>query len=161
MEALINDTRRQMKACGGACRKAGSGMLISFFCRHRRGNMREILLTGAGRLGKALLVCTALAFFALQAADQLSLMAGLLVGYAMGIVWYGIMFGRLWRSADMTAAQAKAQVVVGAVLRWLLLGTVLWASLQVSFHQFLAVVTGFGIVYVLGLILLALTNQSA
>ena len=69
------------------------------------------------------------------------------------------MFGRLWRSADMTVSQAKQQVVVGAILRLLLMGAVFWAAIQVSFGQFLATVAGFGIVYVLGMVLLMLANR--
>ncbi|MDD3114368.1 MAG: hypothetical protein PHQ44_01365 [Anaerovibrio sp.] len=122
--------------------------------------MREILLTGTRRLFRALAVCTLLCLTTLWSVDSLDLLAGIAAGYLTGLIWYGVMFGRLWRSADMTVSQAKRQVVVGAVLRLLLLGAVLWAAIQVSFHQFLAVVTGFGIVYVLGLVVLMLSNRA-
>ena len=48
---------------------------------------------------------------------------------------------------------------MGAVLRLLLMGAVFWAAIQVSFGQFLATVAGFGIVYVLGMVLLMLANR--
>lgn len=121
--------------------------------------MKEILLTGAGRMMKLLAVCTALCMSALWAAGRLELLGGLVAGYATGLAWYGVMFGRLWRSADMTAAQAKQQILIGAALRLLLMVTVFWAAVQVSFGQFLAVAAGFGIVYVLGMALLMLANR--
>lgn len=121
--------------------------------------MKEILLTGAGRMMKSLAVCTALCVSTLWAAGRLELLAGLVAGYATGLVWYGLMFGRLWRSADMTVSQAKQQIIVGAALRLLLMTAVFWAAVQVSFGQFLAVVAGFGIVYVLGMALLMLANK--
>lgn len=121
--------------------------------------MREILLTGTKQLLKLLAVCTLVCISVLLSMERLELLGGIFVGYAMGLVWYGVMFGRLWRSAEMSVTQAKRQVVVGAVLRLLLLGVVFWAAIQVSFPQFLAVVAGFGVVYVLALVLLMLTNR--
>lgn len=120
--------------------------------------MKEFLLTGTRKLARVLAVCTILFIVNLWAVDRLELLGGLLAGYAVGLVWYGVMFGRLWRSADMSVAQAKRQILIGAVLRWLLMGTVLWAAIQVSFHQFLATVLGFGLVYVAGLVILMLSN---
>ena len=75
------------------------------------------------------------------------------------MVWYGVMFGRLWRSGDMTIAQAKQHVVIGAILRLMLMAVVFWAAIQVSFGQFLATVTGFGMVYVLGMVMLILSAR--
>ncbi|MBR0358911.1 MAG: hypothetical protein IIX37_06260 [Selenomonadaceae bacterium] len=121
--------------------------------------MREILLTGTRQLLKALAVCTLLCASTLWGMGRPELIGGLMAGYATGLVWYGVMFGRLWRSADMTVSQAKQQVVVGAILRLLLMGAVFWAAIQVSFGQFLATVAGFGIVYVLGMVLLMLANR--
>ncbi len=121
--------------------------------------MREILLTGTRRLAKILAVCTLLGLVNFWAAGKLELMGGLVAGFVLGLAWYGVMFGRLWRSADMSISAAKRQVVVGAVLRLLLMGAVFWAAIQVSFHQFLATVAGFGIVYVSGLVLLMLSNR--
>ncbi len=121
--------------------------------------MREILLTCTRQLAKILAVCTLLGLVNFWAVGRLELMGGLAAGFVLGLAWYGVMFGRLWRSADMSISAAKRQVVVGAVLRLLLMGAVFWAAIQVSFHQFLATVAGFGIVYVSGLVLLMLSNR--
>lgn len=121
--------------------------------------MREILLTGTRQLAKILAVCTLLGLLNLWAAGRLELMGGLAAGFVLGLAWYGVMFGRLWRSADMGISAAKRQVVVGAFLRLLLMGVVFWAAIQISFHQFLATVIGFGIVYVSGLVMLMLSNR--
>ena len=59
----------------------------------------------------------------------------------------------------MTVSQAKQQMVGGAVLRFLLMGAVFWAALQVSLGQFAAVVAGFGLIYVLGLVMLMRTSM--
>ena len=116
--------------------------------------MKEIFLTKAKPLAKCLIAATLLIMANLWAVGRLPLAAGLLAGYGLGMVWYGVMFGRLWRSGDMTVTQAKQHVVIGAVLRLLLMAAVFWAAIQVSFEQFLSTVAGFGIVYVLGMIML-------
>ena len=121
--------------------------------------MREIFLTKARPLAKYLIAGTVLMVVNLWAVGKLELLAGLLAGYGLGMVWYGVMFGRLWRSGDMTIAQAKQHVVIGAILRLMLMTVVFWAAIQVSFGQFLATVTGFGIVYVLGMVMLILSAR--
>lgn len=121
--------------------------------------MKEIFLTGGVRLLTALGIGTVACGVPMAAADKLELLGGLFAGYILGAAWYGVMFGRLWRSAEMTAAQAKQQMVVGMFLRLMLMGAVFWAAIQVSFQQFLAAVGGFGLVYVLGLVMLGLANR--
>lgn len=121
--------------------------------------MREIFLTGGVRLLTALGASTVACAAVLAAADRLELLGGLVAGYILGLAWYGVMFGRLWRSAEMTAAQAKQQMVIGMFLRLMLMGAVFWAAIQVSFQQFLAAVAGFSLVYVLGLVMLGLANR--
>lgn len=116
--------------------------------------MKEIFLAKAKPLAKCLVIVTLLIMANLWAVGKLPLMAGLLAGYGLGMVWYGVMFGRLWRSGDMTVTQAKQHVVIGAALRLLLMAVVFWAAIQVSFEQFLSTVAGFGIVYVLGMAML-------
>ena len=116
--------------------------------------MKEIFLAKAKPLAKCLIIVTLLMMANLWAVGKLPLLAGLLAGYGLGMVWYGVMFGRLWRSGDMTVTQAKQHVVIGAVLRLLLMAVVFWAAIQVSFEQFLSTVAGFGIVYVLGMVML-------
>lgn len=116
--------------------------------------MKKIFLAKAKPLAKYLIIGTLLIMVNLWAVGRLSLLAGLLAGYGLGMVWYGVMFGRLWRSGDMTITQAKQHVVIGAVLRLLLMAVVFWAAIQVSFEQFLSTVAGFGIVYVLGMVML-------
>lgn len=116
--------------------------------------MKEIFLAKAKPLAKCLIIVTLLIMANLWAVGNLPLMAGLLAGYGLGMVWYGVMFGRLWRSGDMTITQAKQHVVIGAALRLLLMAVVFWAAIQVSFEQFLSTVAGFGIVYVLGMAML-------
>ena len=117
--------------------------------------MREIFLTKARPLAKYLIAGTVLIVVNLWAAGKLELLAGLLAGYGLGMVWYGVMFG----SGDMTIAQAKQHVVIGAILRLMLMAVVFWAAIQVSFGQFLATVTGSGIVYVLGMVMLILSAR--
>ena len=121
--------------------------------------MREIFLTKARPLAKYLIAGTVLIVVNLWAAGKLELLAGLLAGYGLGMVWYGVMFGRLWRSGDMTIAQAKQHVVIGAILRLMLMAVVFRAAIQVSFGPFLATVTGFGIVYMLGMVMLILSAR--
>lgn len=116
--------------------------------------MKEIFLAKAKPLAKCLVIVTLLIMANLWAVGKLPLLAGLLAGYGLGMVWYGVMFGRLWRSGDMTVTQAKQHVVIGAALRLLLMAVVFWAAIQVSFEQFLSTVAGFGIVYVLGMAML-------
>ena len=122
--------------------------------------MREIILTDIRRMLKVLAVVTAMIIVSLLAYEQLVLIIGVLVGYIMGAAWYGIMLGRLWRSADMTVSQAKRTMAVGLILRLGLLAFVFGAAIQISVGQFVAVVTGFAIIYVLGMVLLIKTNYS-
>ena len=122
--------------------------------------MREIILTDIRMMLKVLAVVTAMIIGSLLAYEQLVLIVGVLVGYIMGTAWYGIMLGRLWRSADMTVIQAKSTMAVGLILRLGLLAFVLGAAIQISVEQFVAVVTGFAIIYVLGMVLLIKTNYN-
>ena len=116
--------------------------------------MRTVLLRSTKKMLLLALVIGLFWLLALAWTEKMYLAGGILAGYVTGFFWYGVMFGRLWRSADLSVTQAKRQVVMGAILRLLLLGVVLWAALQVSFAHFLVVVTGFGLIYVLGLIML-------
>ena len=122
--------------------------------------MREVILTDIRRMLKVLAVVTAMIIGSLLAYEQPALIIGVLVGYIMGTAWYGIMLGRLWRSADMTVSQAKSTMTVGLILRLGLLAFVFGAAIQISVEQFVAVVTGFAIIYVLGMVLLIKTNYS-
>jgi hypothetical protein len=105
-------------------------------------------------------VLTAIMAVYLLVYGQIILLCGVAAGYIMGIAWYGIMLGRLWRSADMTAAQAKSTMAMGLILRLLLLGAVFAVAIHMGMDQFVAVVTGFAIVYLLGMVLLIQTNYS-
>ena len=51
--------------------------------------MREIFLTKARPLAKYLIAGTVLIVVNLWAAGKLELLAGLLAGYGLGMVWYG------------------------------------------------------------------------
>ena len=97
--------------------------------------MREILLTHTRKMLLAVAGCTLMAVVSLASAGRLELLMGLAAGYVTGFVWYGVMFGRLWRSADMTVSQAKQQIVVGAVLRFLLTGAVFWAASEYFYRK--------------------------
>ncbi len=109
---------------------------------------------------KMLGVLTAMMVVSLLVYQQMVLLCGLAAGYFMGFAWYGIMLGRLWRSADMTVAQAKSTMAIGLILRLVLLLVVFGMAIQISVEQFVAVVTGFAIVYVLGMVLLIQSNYS-
>ena len=122
--------------------------------------MREIILAGTVSLLKVLTVITVMMFISLLACEEVHLLCGVLVGYLMGAAWYGIVLGRLWHSADMTVSQAKSTMAVGLILRLILLATVFGAAIQSSVEQFVAVVTGFAIIYVLGMVLLIQTSYS-
>lgn len=122
--------------------------------------MREIISTNVLRMLRILGVLTAIMAVYLLVYGQIILLCGVAAGYIMGIAWYGIMLGRLWRSADMTAAQAKSTMAMGLILRLLLLGTVFAVAIHMGMDQFVAVVTGFAIVYLLGMVLLIQTNYS-
>lgn len=116
--------------------------------------MKELLLTQARRLFKALAACTAIILLSLFQAGQLHLIGGVIAGYLVGIAWYGIVLARLMRSAEMTVEQAKRQMVVGMILRFLLLVAVLVAAIHISMDMFITVFGCFALVYVLGLLLL-------
>ena len=122
--------------------------------------MREVISTNVLRMLRILGVLTAIMAVYLLVYGQIILLCGVAAGYIMGIAWYGIMLGRLWRSADMTAAQAKSTMAMGLILRLLLLGAVFAVAIHVGMDQFVAVVTGFAIVYLLGMVLLIQTNYS-
>lgn len=122
--------------------------------------MREVISTNVLRMLRILGVLTAIMAVYLLVYGQIILLCGVAAGYIMGIAWYGIMLGRLWRSADMTAAQAKSTMAMGLILRLLLLGTVFAVAIHMGMDQFVAVVTGFAIVYLLGMVLLIQTNYS-
>ena len=122
--------------------------------------MREVISTNVLRMLRILGVLTAMMAVYLLVYGQIILLCGVAAGYIMGIAWYGIMLGRLWRSADMTAAQAKSTMAMGLILRLLLLGTVFAVAIHIGMDQFVAVVTGFAIVYLLGMVLLIQTNYS-
>ncbi|MCR5176167.1 MAG: hypothetical protein K6C05_04895 [Anaerovibrio sp.] len=122
--------------------------------------MREVVLAGIRKMLGILAIITAMLVVSLLAYDQGVLIFGLAAGYLMGTAWYGVMLGRLWRSADMTVARAKSTMASGLIIRLLLLAAVFGAAIHVSMAQFVAVVTGFAVVYVLGLLLLIHTNYS-
>ena len=122
--------------------------------------MRDIILANMGKMVKMLAVITIMVIISLLAYEQLGLICGLFAGYLLGFAWYGIMLGRLWRSADMTVAQAKSTMAAGLILRLILLVVGFGAAIQISVEQFVAVVTGFAIIYVLGMVLLIQTNYS-
>ena len=122
--------------------------------------MREVILANIIKMLKILGVLTAMMVVSLLVYQQMVLLCGLAAGYFMGFAWYGIMLGRLWRSADMTVAQAKSTMAAGLILRLILLVVVFGAAIQISVEQFVAVVTGFAIIYVLGMVLLIQTNYS-
>ncbi|WP_051533368.1 hypothetical protein [Anaerovibrio sp. RM50] len=122
--------------------------------------MREVILANIIKMLKILGVLTAMMVVSLLVYQQMVLLCGLAAGYFMGFAWYGIMLGRLWRSADMTVAQAKSTMAIGLILRLVLLLVVFGMAIQISVEQFVAVVTGFAIVYVLGMVLLIQNNYS-
>lgn len=122
--------------------------------------MRDILLTDIVKMLKVLAIITVMLFISLLAYDRLPLLVGVVAGYLMGVAWYGVMLGRLWRSAEMTVAQAKSTMAAGLILRLILLATVFGIAIQISVEQFVAVVTGFAIIYVLGMVVLIQTNYS-
>lgn len=122
--------------------------------------MREVILTNIIKMLKILGVLTAMVAVSLSVYQQMVLLCGLAAGYLMGFVWYGVMLGRLWRSSDMTVAQAKSTMAMGLILRLVLLLAVFGTAIQISVEQFAAVVTGFAIVYVLGMVLLIQNNYS-
>lgn len=122
--------------------------------------MGEILRLNARKLLKPLVVITLMMLVSLWAADKLQLLGGMAAGYFAGFAWYGVILGRLWRSSELSAAQAKSVMATGLVLRLMLLGAILWASIQVSVEQFAATAMGFGLVYVLGLLALIHTSYS-
>jgi len=122
--------------------------------------MREVILTNIIRMLKILGVLTAMAAVSLLVYQQMVLLCGLAAGYLMGFAWYGVMLGRLWRSADMTVAQAKSTMAMGLILRLVLLLVVFGTAIQISVEQFAAVFAGFAIVYLLGMVLLVQTNYN-
>ncbi|MBQ1856120.1 MAG: hypothetical protein II137_05945 [Anaerovibrio sp.] len=122
--------------------------------------MRDILLADIVKMLKVLAIITVMLFISLLAYDRLPLLVGVVAGYLMGVAWYGVMLGRLWRSAEMTVAQAKSTMAAGLILRLILLATVFGIAIQISVEQFVAVVTGFAIIYVLGMVVLIQTNYS-
>ena len=122
--------------------------------------MREVILTNIIKMLKILGVLTAMVAVSLSVYQQMVLLCGLAAGYLMGFVWYGVMLGRLWRSSDMTVPQAKSTMAMGLILRLVLLLAVFGTAIQISVEQFAAVVAGFAIVYVLGMVLLIQNNYS-
>lgn len=122
--------------------------------------MREVILTNIIKMLKILGVLTAMVAVSLSVYQQIVLLCGLAAGYLMGFVWYGVMLGRLWRSSDMTVPQAKSTMAMGLILRLVLLLAVFGTAIQISVEQFAAVVAGFAIVYVLGMVLLIQNNYS-
>lgn len=122
--------------------------------------MREVILTNIIKMLKILGVLTAMVAVSLSVYQQMVLLCGLAAVYLMGFVWYGVMLGRLWRSSDMTVAQAKSTMAMGLILRLVLLLAVFGTAIQISVEQFAAVVAGFAIVYVLGMVLLIQNNYS-
>lgn len=120
--------------------------------------MREIILADIKKMLKVLAVVTVMIVIYLLAYGHSGLIIGVIVGYMTGAVWYGVMLGRLWRSADMTVSQAKSTMATGLILRLVMLAAVFGVAVQISVEQFAAVVAGFAIIYVLGLLLLIRTN---
>lgn len=116
--------------------------------------MKEILLTQTRKLFKALAACTAIILLSLFQAGKLYLIGGVIAGYLMGIAWYGLILAKLTRSSGMTVEQAKRQMVSGMILRFVLLLAVLGTAIQISAELFFTVAFCFGLVYVIGLVLL-------
>ena len=118
--------------------------------------MREILSTYSRRLLKSFGLGTLLAAISFGAAGQWQLIGAFAIGGITAAVCGGILAERLWRSSQMGAVRAKRHMWVGFVLRLLMLLAVFTTAIRVSMPVFIAVVSGFGLFYLLALIHLAL-----
>ena len=118
--------------------------------------MRELLSTYSRRVLKSFGLGALLAAVSFGAAGQWHLIGAFVIGGITAAVCGGILAERLWRSSQMGAARAKRHMWVGFVLRLLMLVAVFTTAIRVSMPVFIAVVSGFGLFYLLALIHLAL-----
>ncbi len=111
--------------------------------------MKEILLASVKRMGRSLGIITLMVTITLVANDQAGLVGALFIGYFAAAVCVWTMSYRIWRSAGLSAAGAKREMLWGMMLRILVLFTVLLAAVRISVEVFGVVTAGFLLFYAL------------
>jgi hypothetical protein len=88
------------------------------------------------------------------------LIGALIIGFITGLVFLGNMSMRLWRAAQLSAGNAKRQMLWGLVLRLLVLFIVLFAAVQISTQVFSMTALGFVLCYAWAMVLMIRMNSA-
>ncbi|MBO6204242.1 MAG: hypothetical protein J6O13_12000 [Selenomonas sp.] len=122
--------------------------------------MKEILSLFMKRFIIGLGVITLTVGSMLVANGQTELIGALIIGFVTGLVFLGNMSMRLWRSAHLSAGNAKRQMLWGLVLRLAVLFIVLFAAVQISTQVFSMVALGFVLCYAWAMVLMIHMNSA-
>ena len=121
--------------------------------------MKEILSVFMKRLIMGLGVITLAIGSMLAANGTVELIGALIIGFITGLVFLGNMSMRLWRAAQLSAGNAKRQMLWGLVLRMMVLLLILLTAVNISAQVFGVTVLGFLICYGLSIFLLIHMNH--
>ena len=122
--------------------------------------MKKVLPIFMKRLIMGLGVITLAVGSMLAASGQTELIGALIIGFITGLVFLGNMSMRLWRAAQLSAGNAKRQMLWGLVLRLLVLFIVLFAAVQISTQVFSIVALGFVLCYAWAMVLMIRMNSA-
>ena len=122
--------------------------------------MKEVLPIFMKRLIMGLGVITLAVGSMLVANGQTELIGALIIGFMTGLVFLGNMSLRLWRAAQLSAGNAKRQMLWGLVLRLMVLFIVLFAAVQISTQVFSIVALGFLLCYAWAMVLMIRMNSA-
>lgn len=125
-------------------------------------NMREILQLLARRGWKSLAAVSLMICVSLFAQHELNLFGSVLVGYLLGGFYFVSIAGRLERIMNLVRsggrqialAKAKREMIFGLLLRLVMIFVCLMLTIKLSTKIFFAAVTGFLVVFALGMFFL-------
>ena len=125
-------------------------------------NMREILKLLALRGWKTLAAVSIMILVSLWAQHELNLFGSVLIGYLLGGFYFTSLTGRLERIMNLVRsvgrqaiiARAKREMIFGLLLRLVMIFICLMLTIKLSTKIFFAAVTGFLVVFVIGMFVL-------
>ena len=110
--------------------------------------MRSFLSEFIRRMGKGLTIITGLAVILLFITGQAVLIGALLIGYMAAAACIVTLVYRTWKSAQLSEAAPKKQMLWGLILRLAICFSVLLAAAQISVRVFAVTAAGFLLFYV-------------
>ncbi len=112
------------------------------------GNMKNLLTCIKSILTQTaigLLLCSVGAYILGKAYFVMPIIAGCIVG---GACWFIVVY-RMTRSTELTVTEAKKNMQIGLLVRWMLMIAAFIAAIRISEEMFWAVVLGFFLISVI------------